>query len=153
MEYNKPNGKSPSRIPPPPPAPPYTFANGTRYPPSLPRNVILRLHPCMNYKGERPPIAPKPRPFYAFTHSAPLTPLAKALPDTLRFPGPIPSQGVILLAKAPSTPIQRALPLSQAPVTPAHGAVPLVQVLPSIPMGTPSLWSGRGHSVCDANEV
>ncbi|XP_038850379.1 GON-4-like protein isoform X1 [Salvelinus namaycush] len=141
MEYNKPHGKSPSRIPPPPPAPPYTFANGTRYPPSLPRNVILRLHPCMNYKGERPPIAPKPRPFYAFTHSAPLTPLAKALPDTLRFlahvPGPIPSQGVILLAKAPSTPIRRALPLSQAPVTPAHGAVPLVQVLPSIPVGAP----------------
>uniref|UniRef100_A0A673Y9T2 GON-4-like protein n=1 Tax=Salmo trutta TaxID=8032 RepID=A0A673Y9T2_SALTR len=122
-------------------APPYTFANGTRYPPSLPRNVILRLHPCMNYKGERPPIAPKPRPFYAFTHSAPLTPLAKALPDTLSFlahvPGPIPSQGVILLAKAPSTPIRRALPLSQAPVTPAHGAVPLVQVLPSIPVGAP----------------
>uniref|UniRef100_A0A8C7FUL5 GON-4-like protein n=1 Tax=Oncorhynchus kisutch TaxID=8019 RepID=A0A8C7FUL5_ONCKI len=122
-------------------SPPYTFANGTRYPPSLPRNVILRLHPCMNYKGERPPIAPKPRPFYAFTHSAPLTPLAKALPDTLRFlahvPGPIPSQGVILLAKAPSTPIRRALPLSQAPVTPAHGAVPLVQVLPSIPVGAP----------------
>ncbi|XP_024001220.1 YY1-associated protein 1-like [Salvelinus sp. IW2-2015] len=79
MEYNKPHGKSPPRIPPHPPAPPYTFANGTRYPSSLPRIVTLRLHPCMNYKGERPPIAPKPRPFYAFTRSAPLTGLKNAL--------------------------------------------------------------------------
>uniref|UniRef100_A0A3P8ZRB2 GON-4-like protein n=1 Tax=Esox lucius TaxID=8010 RepID=A0A3P8ZRB2_ESOLU len=147
MEYNKkPQGKVSYTNPLPLPAPPYTFPSGTRYPPSLPRNINLRLHPCMNYKRDRPPIAPKPCPIYAFSRSNPLVPITKSPSDTLSFlaqvPQPVPSQGVILLATAPSTPIHGALPMTQAPVTPAHGAVPLVQLSPSTPTRAPLFGQG-----------
>ncbi|KAJ7985580.1 hypothetical protein DPEC_G00353550 [Dallia pectoralis] len=146
-EYNgKPHGTEACTNPVPLSEPPYTFPGGTQYLPSLPRNVNLRLHPCMNYKREQPPIAPKPFRIYAFSCSNPLAPITKAPPDTRGFLAqvtqPNPSQGVILLATAPSTPVHGALPLSRASVTPAHGAVPLVHLSPSAPMGAPIFGQG-----------
>ncbi|XP_062320896.1 GON-4-like protein [Osmerus eperlanus] len=151
MAYNKANRQdsdeeSPVRS--------YTFPRGTQYPPSLPRNVRLRLHPHMNDRVCHPPIAPKPRPIHGFTPTGSLAPLAKAplakaplakapteAPSFLsHIPGPIPSHGVILLANAPSTPFQGILPL----VTPAHGEVAsgLMQIKPATPTGSHLIGQG-----------
>ena len=148
MAYNKANRQDSDEEP-----PSYTFPRGTQYPPSLPRNVRLRLHPHMNDRVCRPPIAPKPRPFHGFTPTGSLAPLAKAplakaplaktplakapteAPSFLsHIPGPIPSHGVILLANAPSSPFQGVLPL----VTPAHGEVAsgVMQIKPATPTGS-----------------
>lgn len=99
-----------------PSTPLHTFPPGTRYPPALPKNVTLRLHPA-RYISLPPLAAPKSRPLRGYR-----TP---SFPSLAKAPGNTPSQGVLLLAKAPFTPIQGALSLAAASLTPAHGAVPL----------------------------
>ncbi|KAJ8354689.1 hypothetical protein SKAU_G00222560 [Synaphobranchus kaupii] len=98
-----------------PSTPPYIFPPGTRYPPTLPKYVTLRLYPA-RYNTVSPR-APKPRPLRGYR--------PPSFPSLAKAPGNTPSQGILLLAKAPFTPIQGALPLAATPLTPAHGAVPL----------------------------
>ncbi|XP_056142146.1 GON-4-like protein [Lampris incognitus] len=116
------------------------FGKNPGYPSRLPTNCTLHLHPS------RPPtktvhnakMAPiKPSRIFTLAHTSCLPRLAKATADKqldrqqlsclANVSGSIPSQGVILLAKTPVTPIQAALPLSQVP---AHGTVPFAAVGP-----------------------
>ncbi|KAG5856478.1 hypothetical protein ANANG_G00008370 [Anguilla anguilla] len=141
MEYNQEPGQaSPETAP---STPPYLFPPGTRYPLALPKNVTLRLHPG---KRLHPRSAPKPRPLRGYR--------PPSFPSLAKAPGNTPSQGVLLLAKAPFTPIQGALPLAAAPLTPAHGAVPLNTAY-SVPLNPLSQGFGQeiGCAVLPPHDV
>ncbi|XP_012678292.2 GON-4-like protein [Clupea harengus] len=123
LEYNKllePASPEKTRI-----SPPYIFPKDIRYPPSMPENLTLHMHPLG--KHQAPNSKSKVKPFRAFSCSS-LAPLAKApthstgIPSLARIQGQAPSQGIILLANAP---FQGALPMAQAMLTPAHGTVPV----------------------------
>ncbi|KAJ8290049.1 hypothetical protein GJAV_G00008150 [Gymnothorax javanicus] len=115
--------------------PPYIFPPGTRYPPTLPRNVTLRLHPA-KFRTTPPKSAPKVRPLRGYR-----TP---TFPSLAKAPGNIPTQGVFLLPKSPYTPTETALPLAVSPLTPADGAVPLATAY-SMPMNP--LSQGLGQDI------
>lgn len=94
----------------------------------MPENITLHMHPLG--KRHAANSRSKAKPFRAFACSS-LAPLAKApthvtdIPRLSRIHGQPPSQGIILIANAPCTPVQGAQPLATAMVTPAHGTVPI----------------------------
>ncbi|XP_041962509.1 GON-4-like protein [Alosa sapidissima] len=125
LEYNKLLEPTPekTRL-----SPPYIFPEGIRYPQSIPENLTLHMHPLGKHRAANS--KSKAKPFRAFSCSS-LAPLAKAptratgISSLARIQGQPSSQGLILLASAPYTPIQGALPLAATMLTPAHGTVPV----------------------------